>query len=109
MAIADGNTKLINAFNSGEGKRKELDEKGQFAGLMKKWTWNNSNRKIFALPDDLTLLLARSFHSVTERLQKDSLCREDIRLYTGAPNEEYSSKPVKYSIVKRILVFKQQI
>ena len=40
MAIADGNTKLINAFNSGEGKRKELDEKGQFAGLMKNFTTN---------------------------------------------------------------------
>ena len=55
---------------------------------------------MFARPDDLTLLLAQSFHSVTERLQKDSLCREDIRLYTGAPNESIVQNQLNIALLR---------
>ena len=63
-------------------------------------------------PELLSFAHTREVKSVNTRAENDSQCnkprrKKNWKFYFRGTQREYSSKPLKHSIVKRILVFKR--
>ena len=65
--------------------------------------------KLWFLPSSVQTLLHRSNYMHVLRAYADMTASTQRHIDYRATQREYSSKPLKHSIVKRVLVFKQWI